>query len=380
MLPAFGHASRNSRLVALVSDDRTKPRRSRASTVSSATYSYESFQDCLEHVDAVYIALPNSLHAEYTITRGACRRARAVREADGRHRGGVPADDRRVPRQPRQADDRVSAALRRDQPRSVDLVRRGRIGEPKFFNSSFSMTVRRGDIRTKKAMRRRDAVRHRRVLHQRRPRPVPQRAEGSDRHVGQQRRREAQRDRRVNRRAAALRRRAGRRLRHQLQRRPTSRPTGSSDEGPAATSIPAYQYAKGSVRADRQRQDHDVSASASAISSRQSCCTSPTASSRIVRRNRRAKKACRTSGSSRRSTSRPKPGRWFRFHPTRRSSTDRTTEDHAPRNQEAESRQGAERECRLTIEPGTSRVASAEHGDADGRRSKELRPAPSTVP
>ena len=33
----------------------------------------------------------------------------------------------------------------------IDLVRAGRIGEPKFFNSSFSMTVRRGDIRTKRA-------------------------------------------------------------------------------------------------------------------------------------------------------------------------------------------------------------------------------------
>jgi glucose-fructose oxidoreductase len=35
---------------------------------------------------------------------------------------------------------------------AIDLVRRGRIGEPKFFNSSFSMTVRRGDIRTKRAL------------------------------------------------------------------------------------------------------------------------------------------------------------------------------------------------------------------------------------
>jgi glucose-fructose oxidoreductase len=34
---------------------------------------------------------------------------------------------------------------------AIDLVRRGRLGEPKFFNSSFSMTVRRGDIRTKRA-------------------------------------------------------------------------------------------------------------------------------------------------------------------------------------------------------------------------------------
>jgi glucose-fructose oxidoreductase len=33
--------------------------------------------------------------------------------------------------------------------KAVDVVRRGRIGDPKFFNSSFSMTVRKGDIRTR---------------------------------------------------------------------------------------------------------------------------------------------------------------------------------------------------------------------------------------
>ena len=35
---------------------------------------------------------------------------------------------------------------------AIDIVRRGRIGDPKFFNSSFSMTVRPGDIRTKRAL------------------------------------------------------------------------------------------------------------------------------------------------------------------------------------------------------------------------------------
>src|SRR6185369_3362139 len=34
---------------------------------------------------------------------------------------------------------------------AIELARRGRLGELKFFNSSFSMTVRRGDIRTKRA-------------------------------------------------------------------------------------------------------------------------------------------------------------------------------------------------------------------------------------
>jgi predicted dehydrogenase len=37
------------------------------------------------------------------------------------------------------------------QPTNIDLARGGRLGELKFFNSTFSMTVRRGDIRTKRA-------------------------------------------------------------------------------------------------------------------------------------------------------------------------------------------------------------------------------------
>jgi glucose-fructose oxidoreductase len=34
----------------------------------------------------------------------------------------------------------------------IELVRRGRIGEPKYFNSSFSLTVREGNIRTRADM------------------------------------------------------------------------------------------------------------------------------------------------------------------------------------------------------------------------------------
>ena len=67
MLPAFAHARRNSRLAALVSDDRAKLRELSKRYRVEGTYSYDQFEECLKTVDAVYIALPNSLHAEYTV-------------------------------------------------------------------------------------------------------------------------------------------------------------------------------------------------------------------------------------------------------------------------------------------------------------------------
>ena len=67
VLPAFRHAQRNSRLVALVSDDAAKRRKVGKKYRVERTYSYDDYEACLEGVDAVYIALPNSLHAEYTV-------------------------------------------------------------------------------------------------------------------------------------------------------------------------------------------------------------------------------------------------------------------------------------------------------------------------
>src|SRR5678815_1791697 len=67
VLPAFAHARRNSKLVAAVSDDRTKRRELRKRYRLEYTFSYDQFEDCLNEVDAVYLALPNSMHAEYTV-------------------------------------------------------------------------------------------------------------------------------------------------------------------------------------------------------------------------------------------------------------------------------------------------------------------------
>jgi len=152
VLPAFAHARRNSRVVALVSDDPAKLRIVSKKYRVDDTYSYDDYERCLENVDAVYIALPNSMHAEYTV-----RAARAGVHVLCEKPMAVTVDEcRRMIRAC--GDHRVKLMIayrlhfEEINLRAVDLVRRGRIGEPKFFNSSFALTVRPGDIRTRKKM------------------------------------------------------------------------------------------------------------------------------------------------------------------------------------------------------------------------------------
>jgi glucose-fructose oxidoreductase len=151
VLPAFAHARRNSRLVAIVSDDAAKRRELGRRYRLEATYSYEDYDECLSNVDAVYIALPNSQHAEYTIRAAKagvhvlCEKPMAV----------TVRDCRRMIDACRRNRVKLMVAYRLHfeevNLRAIDLVRRGRIGEPKFINSSNSKTVRSGDIRTKRA-------------------------------------------------------------------------------------------------------------------------------------------------------------------------------------------------------------------------------------
>jgi len=152
VLPAFRHAQRNSRLVALVSDDATKRREVGKKYRVDRTFSYDEYDACLEEVDAVYIALPNSMHAEYTIRAARagvhvlCEKPMAVTVAEG---------DAMI-RACRERRVKLMIAYRLHFEdvtlRVIDLVRKGRIGEPKFFNSSFALTVRGGNIRTKRAL------------------------------------------------------------------------------------------------------------------------------------------------------------------------------------------------------------------------------------
>jgi glucose-fructose oxidoreductase len=136
----------------LVSDAPTKLKRLSKKYHIDGTFSYDQYDDCLGQVDAVYIALPNSLHAEYTIRAARagvhvlCEKPMAV-TVDECERMILACRDNRV---------KLMIAYRLHfeavNLKAIDLVRRGRIGDPKFFNSSFALMVRPNNIRTKKAL------------------------------------------------------------------------------------------------------------------------------------------------------------------------------------------------------------------------------------
>jgi predicted dehydrogenase len=151
VLPAFAHARRNSKLVAVVSDDRTKQREIMRRYRLNHAFAYEQFEDCLNEVDAVYIALPNSMHAEYTVQAAKagvhvlCEKPMAV----------TVRECQRMIAACRSARVKLMIAYRLHfetlNISAMEMARRGQLGQLKFFTSSFSMTVRRGDIRTKRA-------------------------------------------------------------------------------------------------------------------------------------------------------------------------------------------------------------------------------------
>src|SRR5687768_10385794 len=151
VLPAFAHARRNSELVAVVSGDRTKRREMAKRYRLDRTFTYDEFDECLEVVDAVYIALPNSMHAEYTV-----RAARAgVHVLCEKPMAVTIQECRQMIAACRKANVKLMIAYRLHfealNLSAIEVARRGDLGELKYFNSSFSMIVRRGDIRTKRA-------------------------------------------------------------------------------------------------------------------------------------------------------------------------------------------------------------------------------------
>jgi predicted dehydrogenase len=153
VLPAFRHARANSRLVALVSGDEVK-RRELGRKYDVATYSYDEYDTCLASgdVDAVYIALPNSMHREYTVRAARhgvhvlCEKPLAVTEAECR----AMIDACRRHRVKLMTAYRLH--FERATLKALSDVRGGAIGEPRLFVSSFTMDVKPPNIRLEREM------------------------------------------------------------------------------------------------------------------------------------------------------------------------------------------------------------------------------------
>ena len=149
VLPAFRHARGFAELTALVSGSPAKLKQLGKRYGVKHLYSYRDSRDLFTSglVDAVYIALPNSQHAAWTIRAAdaglhvLCEKPLAVsvhdceRMIDACERNNV----------------HLMTAYRLHFERCnlevADIVRKKRIGDARYFDSQFSMQVKDGNIR-----------------------------------------------------------------------------------------------------------------------------------------------------------------------------------------------------------------------------------------
>lgn len=151
VLPAFAHAE-NSELAALVSSDRQKLKVLAKRYGIESAVSYDEFGDLCATgaIDAAYIALPNHLHREYTEIAAKAKvhvlcekpMALSVRDAEA------------MVRVCRKNDVRLMIAYRlhfeRGNLEAIDVVNSGKIGEPRYFSSDFSLDVKNDNIRIRR--------------------------------------------------------------------------------------------------------------------------------------------------------------------------------------------------------------------------------------
>lgn len=149
VLPAFKDAD-DVELVALVSDDAVKLRQLGKKYAVATQVSYDAYDDLLAsgQVDAVYIALPNDLHADFTL-----RAARhGVHVLCEKPLATSSRDAQRMVDACRRADVRLMTAYRLHfEPgnlRAIQAIADGDVGEPRVFDSAFTMQVKPTGIRT----------------------------------------------------------------------------------------------------------------------------------------------------------------------------------------------------------------------------------------
>jgi predicted dehydrogenase len=149
VLPAFANARRQTELTALVSDDPAKLAELKRQYDVPLTYSYDQYDECLNsgEIDAVFIALPNHLHCEYTV-----RAAEAGVHVLCEKPMAVTADEcRKMVHACETAGVRLMIAYRLHfdlaNLKAVEIAQSGELGELRLFESLFTINVREGNIR-----------------------------------------------------------------------------------------------------------------------------------------------------------------------------------------------------------------------------------------
>jgi predicted dehydrogenase len=148
--------SKTGKITALVSGHREKAEKQAAmyNVPSPSIYSYENYDEIAQNkeIDAVYIALPNSMHAEYTIRAAKagkhvlCEKPMATSVADCRAMIEACAKHRvklmiayRCQYQPQHL-------------KAIDLIKTGQIGQVQVIESAFGFPMQPGEWRLNKKM------------------------------------------------------------------------------------------------------------------------------------------------------------------------------------------------------------------------------------
>ena len=154
VLPAFAHAKSNSVLEGLISNDPKKQKELSRRYKVPIVGSYADYQELLTRraFDAVYISLPNSMHREFVIRAAEagvhvlCEKPLGSNEKEAQEMVAACKRNRvKLMTAYRLHFERANLA-------AIQIVNSGKIGEPRYFSSTFSMQARDPNIRLKRTM------------------------------------------------------------------------------------------------------------------------------------------------------------------------------------------------------------------------------------
>ncbi len=153
VLPAFKNA-KNSVLTAIVSGEAEKRKKVGKQYRLDHVCSYDDYDRALEEVDAVYLALPNHLHREYTIRAAEagvhvlCEKPMAVTEQECRAMIDAAGQN--------QVKLMIAYRLHFETGNleAIRLANNGKLGELRIFTSQFAQQVVEGNVRVRESVAR----------------------------------------------------------------------------------------------------------------------------------------------------------------------------------------------------------------------------------